>query len=74
GFYLAKKDEIKLYRYENDTKYTVIADKKEISLYDFEKLEAVDKYAVFLGGNHARVDITNGENREKLLIVRDSFA
>ncbi len=75
GFYLAKKDEIKLYRYENDTEYTVIADKKEISLYDFEKLNTVDKYAVFLGGNHARVDISNGQQgREKLLIIRDSFA
>ena len=75
GFYLAKKDEIKLYRYENDIEYIVIADKNKISLYDFEKLNTVDKYAVFLGGNHARVDISNGkQGREKLLIIRDSFA
>lgn len=75
GFYFAKKDEIKLYRYENDTEYTVVADEKEISLYDFDKLNTVDKYAVFLGGNHARVDITSGEQgRKKLLIIRDSFA
>lgn len=75
GFYFVKKDEIKLYRYENDTKYTVIADKKDMSLYDFDKLNTVDKYAVFLGGNHARVDITSEQQgREKLLIIRDSFA
>ncbi len=75
GFYLALKDEIKLYRYENDTEYSITADKNKISLYDFEKLNTVDKYAVFLGGNHARVDISNGQQgREKLLIIRDSFA
>ena len=75
GFYLAKKDSIELYRYEGDTEYTVIADEKQISLYDMEKLKTTDKYGVFLGGNHGRVDITKkGENRPKLLIVRDSFA
>ncbi len=75
GFYLAKKDSIELYRYEGDTEYTVIADGEEISLYDMEKLDTTDKYGVFLGGNHARVDITSkGEGRPKLLIVRDSFA
>lgn len=75
GFYLAKKDEIALYRYENDTQYRVTADNQSISLYDFEKLNGVDKYAVFLGGNHARVDISSGEGeRQKLLVIRDSFA
>ena len=75
GFYFAKKDTIELYRYENDTEYSIIADGDEIGMYDFEKLDAVDKYAVFLGGNHARVDIKNGtKQREKLLIIRDSFA
>ena len=75
GFYLAKKDSIELYRYEGDTEYTVIADEKQISLYDMEKLDTTDKYGVFLGGNHARVDITaKGKTRPRLLIVRDSFA
>ena len=75
GFYLYDRDTINLYRYDGDADYTVIADNKEIDLYDFTKLEQTDKYAVFLGGNHARVDITkNGEYREKLLIIRDSFA
>lgn len=74
GFYLAPKDEITLLRYEDDNNYTVIADKKQISLYDMSKLNTTDQYAVFLGGNHARVDITSGEDRPKLLIIRDSFA
>ena len=75
GFYLFDKDQINLYRYEGDNDYTVIADNKAIALYDISKLNTTDKYAVFLGGNHARVDITKkGEVREKLLIIRDSFA
>ncbi len=74
GFYLAKKDEITLLRYEGDTDYTVTADGNDIALYDMAKLETTDKYAVFLGGNHARVDIISGAERPKLLIIRDSFA
>lgn len=74
GFYLAPKDEITLFRYEGDTDYNVVADGKDISLYDMSKLNTTDQYAVFLGGNHARVDITSGEDRPKLLIIRDSFA
>ncbi len=74
GFYLNERDKITLFRYENDTEYVVVADGKNIKLYDFSALDKTDKYAVFLGGNHSRVDITDGGNREKLLIIRDSFA
>ena len=75
GFYFAKKDEISLYRYPLDEEYKIVADGKEIQLYDMDKLNSTDKYAVFLGGNHGRVDITlDDENREKLLVIRDSFA
>ena len=75
GFYLAPKDEIVLFRYNGDTEYTVTADSEKIELYDFSKLNTTDKYAVFLSGNHARVDIADGSGkREKLLIIRDSFA
>lgn len=74
GLYLTEKDEIILFRYQNDMDYEVTADGKEIKLYDFDKLNSTDKYAVFLGGNHARVDIKGEGNREKLLIIRDSFA
>ena len=74
GFYNAPKDEISLLRYDGDEDYTITADGKEISLYDKPRLSTTDKYAVFLGGNHARVDISLGESRPKLLIIRDSFA
>ncbi len=75
GFYLSKRDTIEIYRYSDDSKYEIVADGKNIELYDFEKLETADKYAVFLGGNHERVDIVlPNANREKLLLVRDSYA
>ena len=47
GFYLAKKDEITLLRYDTDDNYQIIADGKRIELYDFSKLDTADKYAVF---------------------------
>lgn len=75
GFYSVGKDKIALYRYDGDENYTVTADGKNSSLYDFEKLKETDKYAVFLGGNHSMVRINGkGESREKLLVIRDSFA
>ena len=74
GFYLAPRDEITLLRYDGDEDYTIIADGKEIPLYDMSRLSTTDQYSVFLGGNHARVDISKGEGRQKLLVIRDSFA
>ena len=74
GFYLTPKDEISLLRYVGDDDYTIIADGKKIQMYDMSRLSTTDQYAVFLGGNHARVDISRGQDREKLLIIRDSFA
>ncbi len=74
GFYLAPKDEITLLRYDGDDDYTITADGKEIQMYDTSRLVDTDQYAVFLGGNHARVDIKKGEGRPKLLVIRDSFA
>lgn len=74
GFYLVPKDEIALFRYDGDSDYKVTADGKDISLYDISKLDLTDKYAVFLGGNHARVDITGNGEKPRLLVIRDSFA
>ncbi len=75
GFYDYEKDIMYLYRYSGDENYDIVADGNSIELYDFSKLETTDKYAVFLGGNHSKVNITKSEeNREKLLIVRDSYA
>ncbi len=69
----SKPDEIRIVRTEGDIKVT--ADGKEGGLYDFDALEKKDKYQVFQGGNHGRVDITNGDAPEgTLLLLKDSFA
>lgn len=49
--------------------------KKTASLYDSSKLDERDQYGVFLGGNHALVEIkTTLEQGERLLVVKDSYA
>lgn len=79
GFWGTKGDTVELYKTE--TSYTVtINDGKNIktnnSLYFYEHLDNLDKYPVFLDGNHALVKIKNKQvnNGKKLLIVKDSYA
>ncbi len=43
--------------------------------YDYSQLKTFEKYGVFLGGNEPYIRVTRvGEDRECLLIIRDSFA
>ena len=51
-------------------------EKKSADLYDSEKLEGADKYAVFFGGNYPQIRITttNDSGRGTLLIFKDSYA
>lgn len=44
------------------------------SLYDMSKLDAKDKYQVFLGGNYPRVVIKTGSSGGVLLLIKDSYA
>ena len=74
-------DSIDLYRYEGDEDYTVevvMGDtvQKLDGLYDLTKLGSKDKYSVFLGGNYSHVRVTKDGDaeREKLVIIKDSFA
>ncbi len=48
---------------------------KSASIYDSAALEKKDKYEVFFGGNHMRVDISTPlpENKN-LLLIKDSYA
>ena len=70
-------DSIQLYRYEGDGAYTVKKDGKATpfaGVYDMEKLQTRDQYAVFFGGNCGFLEITYSENRPTLLLIKDSFA
>ena len=60
-----------------DVEYTVMMDgEMHGSLFFREFLDKKDKYAVYFGGNYAKVDISmeNGKGQEDLLIIKDSFA
>ena len=49
--------------------------KKTASIYESSALEQKDKYEVFFGGNHSRIDInTTLEESKNLLIFKDSYA
>ena len=72
----AVTDVIELYVPKTDIEYCVTVDgERTATMYDREKLEEKDQYAVFLGGNDARVDITTtAETGRTLLIFKDSYA
>lgn len=64
--------------YQIDREVSVIYDMDEStrtdSLYEMNALSEKDKYVAFLGGNHARVDITTDAGTGRQLIVfKDSF-
>ena len=69
-------DTIELFRFDGDDTIPVtVMDTGEThtGLYYREYLDTKDKYSVFLGENHGRVDIGTGERR-KIVIIKDSFA
>lgn len=72
----AVTDVIELYVPKTDIEYYVTVDgERTATMYDREKLNEKDQYAVFLGGNDARVDITTtAETGRTLLIFKDSYA
>jgi len=70
-------DTIEYFRWNGDENIKVTVEETgEVhdGMYFTEYLDTKDKYASFLGGNYARVDIIGeGEGREKLLLIKDSF-
>lgn len=77
GYYKGK-DLVQIYVPKTDNEFIVTfpdSNKVTASLYDGSALETKDKYTVFLGGNHARVDIsTTNDNHKRLLLLKDSYA
>ena len=70
-------DSILLYRYGGDEDLLVTdrtgAD-KNIDLYDLSSLQSFDEYRLFLGGNYGHISIESNKARERMLIIKDSFA
>ncbi len=63
---------------ESDVTYlveNVSSSKKSASVFDPDKLETSDKYAVFFGGNQALVKIsTRAKADRRFLVIQDSYA
>ncbi len=77
SFPIYEKDVLQIWHHTSETNYTVIADDEALSgLYERKHLAADgDTYSVFLDGTHNITTITKpGENRQTLLIAKDSFA
>ncbi|MDZ5252405.1 DHHW family protein [Clostridium sp. LIBA-8841] len=84
GFYGTYFSKSKLFNAESDilTYYDINNATMEIqgesfnNLYDYEKLNTIDKYSFFIRGNNGLTIIRNHEvkNGEKLLVFKDSFA
>lgn len=79
GMKWIKPDIMDYFRYEGDEDYITTIEDTGISFngfYDRNYLVKKDKYSSFISGNNGRVDITraDGQKREKLLLIKDSFA
>lgn len=67
--YVSKKEEVQYLISDSDDK------EKRPTLYDKEALKGKDQYQVFMGGNHAKVEITTANDTEKkMLMFKDSYA
>lgn len=75
---LARPDEIKAFRYENDGEFLCINEQTgqtEGGFYREKALSQKDRYAYFLGPNTAHLRIEKqGEARPTLLVIKDSYA
>lgn len=72
-----KADEILLYRNPKGIYQVEYMDDGVTtdSLYNTDNLLIKDKYTTYLDGNHAYIRITsNAENKEKILVIKDSYA
>lgn len=71
-----KKDDLYLAGNVPENIEVVCDGKTHDSVYDREKLNTKDKYAVFFGGNYGMVEITNPqvEKEKNLIVCKDSFA
>lgn len=77
--YHGSEDIIQIYESKNKNPDYVVhyteEGTKSASIYDSEKLNEKDKYTVFFGGNHARVEISTTVKEDKhLLLIKDSYA
>lgn len=81
GLWLTKPDTLEVWHSPNGYKFTITVDditakKTQSGLYFDAHRENMDKYPIFLDGNHAITTIENEsvKNGKTLLIIKDSYA
>lgn len=77
GMKFVEPDKIEVWYRGNEDSFEVIADGRELDgFYSTKYLEKKDQYSFFLDGTHDVVTIRkkDGESRQRLLILKDSFA
>lgn len=80
GLWGTEADTLEIYKPENASAFRVTITEKQESVYDSlyfpAHLENLDKYPVFLDGNHTLVTIENLDiqNGKTLLLIKDSYA
>ena len=77
GFFSASPDTLEIPENSSDHITTVVdTDVSFEGFYDFSYLAKKDKYSTFISGNNAHVSVcdTESEDKEKLLLVKDSFS
>ncbi len=77
GLWMIPSEPVELWK--NETAFTVTNSESEQphhGLFYTERLEELDKYTVYLDGNHSLVTIQNPDavGKGKLLVIRDSYA
>ena len=77
GLWMIPSEPVELWK--NDTAFTVTNGESEQphhGLFYTQRLEELDKYTVYLDGNHSLVTIQNPDaaGKGKLLVIRDSYA
>lgn len=74
----SEPDRVEVYfpKKDGEVVVTYVDEQKKLpSLYDSVKLDEKDKYQVFTGGNHPRLNIKSmGNPEKKLLLIKDSYA
>ena len=77
GMYWVAPDKIEAACFESEEEFFVLDGESEelclSGLYDKTKLEAKDKYAVFLGGDYGHIKIRGREKKPRLLVIKDSY-
>ncbi len=74
ALWLTKPEELELWHSGTNIAVTVSDADGLQEVFDRDKLEQADKYAVFLGGNHPIVRLRNPGQEGKLLVIRDSYS